>query len=230
MAGNSGKPITAVLASGGGTNLQALLDAAQAPDFPAEIGLVVSNNPGAYCLERAQMAGVPGVVVNHRDYPDRPSFESELDLVLRDYGTDIICLAGFMRILTAGFVTPWQDRMINIHPSLLPHFKGLHTHERALAAGHDMHGCSVHFVRAELDDGPLIVQAEVPVRPDDTPDILQQRVLSREHIAYPLALGLVAAGRVTVSGDETRIDGDPGPLRLTWDSDGEAAGEAAGDA
>ena len=219
MAQESGRTKVAVLASGGGTNLQALIDAAAQPDFPAEICLVLTNSPGAYCLERARLAGIPGRVIDHRDYPDRESFEREIDLVLREYGTEIICLAGFLRILTSSFVSLWLDRMLNIHPSLLPHFKGLHTHRRALEAGHDMHGCSVHLVRPELDDGPLIVQAEVPVLPGDTEDSLGQRVLTREHVIYPLALSLLASGRIDVAGDETRIDGEPGPLLLHWDGD-----------
>lgn len=210
------RPCVAVLASGGGTNLQALIDAAQDPAFPARIGLVLTNVPGAYCLDRAKAAGIPGAVVDHRDYADRPTFEAAVDLTLRDYGAEFVCLAGFMRILTEGFVRAWHDRMLNIHPSLLPKYKGLHTHRRALEAGDDVHGCTVHLVRPELDDGPLILQAEVPVLPGDTEETLQQRVLSREHVIFPQALALVTAGRVEVSGSETRIDGEPGPLRLSW--------------
>jgi len=208
---------TAVLASGGGSNLQALIDAAADPAFPAEISLVLSNNPDAFCLQRARMTGIPELVIDHRDFDTRPAFEAALDDALRAHGTDFICLAGFMRILTSGFVNAWRDRMLNVHPSLLPHFKGLHTHRRALEAGHDRHGCTVHLVRPELDDGPLILQAEVPILPHDTEDILQQRVLQREHLIYPQALALIAAGRVTVSGSETQIDGKPGPIRLPWD-------------
>ena len=218
MVQNIRRPRTAVLASGGGTNLQALIDAAQDPDFPTEICLVLSNNPGAYCLQRAAKAGIPGAVVNHRDYPDRPAFEAAIQAVLRDYDCDYVCLAGFLRILTADFVEYWRDRMLNVHPSLLPDFKGLHTHNRALQAGHSVHGCTVHLVRAELDDGPLILQAEVPVLPDDTEDTLQQRVLTREHLIYPQALALVTSGRVQVEGTQAIIDGQPGPLRLTWDA------------
>lgn len=211
------RPRTAVLASGGGTNLQALIDAAQDPGFPTKIHLVLTNVPGAYCLERAKAAGIEGAVVDHRDYPDRPSFEEALDLVLRDRATDFVCLAGFMRILTEGFVEAWRDRMLNIHPSLLPKYKGLNTHRRALEAGDNIHGCTVHLVRPALDDGPLILQAEVPVLPGDTEDILQQRVLSREHVIFPRALALLTGGHVEVAGSETRIDGAPGPQRISWE-------------
>ncbi|MDF1750388.1 MAG: phosphoribosylglycinamide formyltransferase [Alphaproteobacteria bacterium] len=216
MVQTSRRPRTAVLASGGGTNLQALIDAAQDPDFPTEVCLVLTNNPGAYCLERARLADIPGAVVNHRDYPDRPSFEAAIDTVLRDYRCDYVCLAGFLRILTSDFVEAWRDRMLNVHPSLLPEFKGLHTHSRALEAGHTVHGCTVHLVRAELDDGPLILQAEVPVLADDTEETLQQRVLTREHVIYPQALALVTSGRVRVEGSQAIIDDQPGPVRLTW--------------
>ncbi|MDW3207864.1 MAG: phosphoribosylglycinamide formyltransferase [Alphaproteobacteria bacterium] len=219
MAVEDQRPCVAVLASGGGTNLQALIDAAQDPGFPSRIGLVLTNVPGAYCLERARAANIPGAVVDHRDYPDRPAFEAAVDLTLREYGAEYVCLAGFMRILTEGFVEAWHDRMLNIHPSLLPRYKGLHTHRRALESGDEMHGCTVHLVRPALDDGPLILQAEVPILPGDSEDTLQQRVLSREHVIFPQALALVTAGRVEVSGSETRIDGQPGPLRLPWTDD-----------
>lgn len=213
----SGRARTAVLASGGGTNLQALIDAAQDPSYPAEIALVLTNVPGAYCLERARQASIRTALVDHRDYPDRPSFEAAIDLVLREQGIDLVCLAGFMRILTEGFVRAWHDRMLNIHPSLLPKYKGLHTHRRAIEAGDDRAGCTVHLVRPELDDGPMLVQADVPILPDDTEDTLAQRVLSREHAIYPHGLALVAGGRVEVAGRETRIDGAPGPVLLAWD-------------
>jgi len=203
-----------VLLSGGGTNLQALLDACAAPDFPAEIVLVVANNADAFGLVRAQRAGVDTAVLDHRPYASREAFEADLDRLLRDHGVEAICLAGFLRVLTEGFVEAWRDRMLNIHPSLLPAYKGLHTHARALADGATRHGCTVHFVRPALDDGPLIAQAEVAVAPGDDADSLAARVLSREHAIYPLALKLLGEGRLKVVGDQVEIDGARGPLRL----------------
>lgn len=189
-----------VLVSGRGSNLQALLDAAADPAFPAEIALVVSNIPGAYALERAERAGVPTLVIPHKQFASREDFDAAMDAALRAAGVEIVCLAGFMRLLTKGFVEGWNGRMINIHPSLLPSFKGLHTHERAIEAGVKLHGCTVHLVTPELDDGPILVQAAVPVLSGDTADVLGARVLEQEHRAYPLALRLLAEGKVTVAG------------------------------
>lgn len=194
----------AALISGRGSNLQALLDACAARDFPAEIVLVVSNNAEAYGLERARQAGVATVVIGHRGR-SREVFEAELETVLRASGAELICLAGFMRLLTPAFVTRWTDRILNIHPSLLPAFKGLHVHEQALAAGVRFTGCTVHFVRPEMDAGPILVQAAVAVEPGDTPDSLAARVLVAEHRIYPLALRLVADGRARVDGDLVRL-------------------------
>jgi phosphoribosylglycinamide formyltransferase-1 len=196
-----------VLISGRGSNLQALLDACADPAFPAEIVLVVSNNRDALGLERAQRAGVPTEIVPHRDFPSREAFDAALDTALRRAGVELVCLAGFMRLLTDRFVTAWHDRMINIHPALLPAFKGLHTHERALAAGVKLHGCTVHVVRPAMDEGPVIVQAAVPVLPDDTAETLAARVLEAEHRAYPLALRLVAEGRVRIEGERAIVGG-----------------------
>jgi phosphoribosylglycinamide formyltransferase, formyltetrahydrofolate-dependent len=195
-----------VLVSGRGSNLQALLDAAADPAFPAEIALVVSNVPGAYALERAAKAGVPTRVIPHKGFPSREAFDDAVDAALRAAGVEIVCLAGFMRLLTKGFVEGWAGRLINIHPSLLPSFKGLHTHARALEAGVKLHGCSVHLVTPDLDDGPILVQAAVPVLPGDDEDSLAARVLEQEHKAYPLALKLVATGRVTVNGPRARVE------------------------
>ncbi|MEQ8604521.1 MAG: phosphoribosylglycinamide formyltransferase [Marivibrio sp.] len=207
-----------VLLSGGGTNLQALLDACADASFPAEIALVVSNNEDAFGLTRARRAGVETAVLDHRPYAKREEFEADLDRLLRGHDVEVICLAGFLRVLTEGFVEAWRDRMLNIHPSLLPAYKGLHTHARALADGVATHGCTVHFVRPALDDGPLVVQAEVPVEPGDDVDSLAARVLTREHAIYPLALKLLGDGRLKVVDDHVRIDGAPGPLRLGWES------------
>ena len=197
----------AVLISGSGTNLQALLDACADPDFGAEIGLVVSNRPAAYGLTRARMAGVRTAVIEHKKFADRPAFDRAIDGALREADIDLVCLAGFMRILTEGFVEGWKDRMINIHPSLLPAFKGLDTHRRVIEAGVRITGCTVHFVRPAMDDGPIIVQAAVPVLQDDDPDTLAGRVLEMEHRIYPLALGLIADGRVSVDGDRSVLSG-----------------------
>jgi phosphoribosylglycinamide formyltransferase-1 len=188
----------AVLISGRGSNLASLIEATRNRNYPAEIALVVSNVPDALGLRIAQAADIPTVVIDHREYHnDRPAFERRLQDTLEMYGIDIVCLAGFMRLLTAGFVKPWQGRMINIHPALLPAFKGLHTHRRALEAGVTEHGATVHFVVPEMDSGPIIAQEAIAVRPGDTEDSLAERVLVVEHRIYPRALGLLAQGRVT---------------------------------
>lgn len=191
----------AVLISGNGSNLQALIDAAAAPGYPARIVLVLSNRPEAFGLERAARAGIPSRTVDHRSFADRAAFDATLDEALRQAEVDLVCLAGFMRILTDPFVERWQDRMLNIHPSLLPAFRGLRTHERALEAGVRVHGCTVHMVRPELDQGPIIVQGVVPVLDGDTARSLAARVLELEHRCYPAALALVAGGRTGMAGE-----------------------------
>lgn len=196
-----------VLVSGNGSNLQTLIDLCATPDFPAEIALVVSNKPGVMSLERAARAGIATQVIPHRDFPDRLAFDQAIDAALRAAGVEFICLAGFLRVLSQMFVELWHDRIINIHPSLLPSFKGLHTHAQALAAGVRFHGCTVHIVRPLLDDGPILVQAAVPVLADDDEQSLAARVLKAEHQAYPLALKLIAQGRVRVEGSRALIDG-----------------------
>ncbi len=197
-----------VLISGRGSNLQALIDACAAPDFPAEIALVLSNKADAYGLERAAFAGVPGTVVDHRDFPgDKRAFEEAMDARLRGAGVELVCLAGFMRLLSPWFVERWHDRLINIHPSLLPSFKGLDTHRRALDAGVRFHGCTVHYVRPEMDEGPIIAQAAVPVLPGDDADRLSARVLEAEHRLYPQALRLIAEGRARVEQDRVALSG-----------------------
>ncbi len=196
----------AVLISGRGSNLQALIDACAQPDFPARIVAVISNNPGAGGLERANAANIPTAVVNHRDFEDRESFENAVDEELKNFKAKFICLAGFMRILDGRFVNRWKDRILNIHPSLLPSFKGLHTQERALEAGVRFTGCTVHIVRPEMDDGPIILQAALAVDPEDDADNLSSKVLELEHIIYPEALKLIALGRVSISGNKAIID------------------------
>ena len=185
----------AVVISGRGSNLQALIDACRAPDFPAEIVLVISNVPDAGGIERARRSGIATQVIDHRKFQRREPFEDALDAALRAARVELVCLAGFMRILTAPFVTRWQGKLINIHPSLLPKYPGLDTHARAIADGAAFAGCTVHYVVPEVDAGPVIVQASVPVRPDDTAETLAARVLTVEHRCYPLALRLIAENR-----------------------------------
>jgi phosphoribosylglycinamide formyltransferase-1 len=182
------KTPVAVLISGHGSNLQALIDACAQSDYPARIALVISNKDNAYGLARAKDAGIPTQIIRHSDYPSRELFDAALHAALQESGVELVCLAGFMRVLTADFVRQWEGKMINIHPSLLPSFKGMKTHEVALATGVKIHGCSVHYVTAEMDSGPLIVQAAVLVHEGDTPESLGKRVLTVEHIIYPLAL------------------------------------------
>jgi phosphoribosylglycinamide formyltransferase-1 len=195
----------AVLISGRGSNLKAIIEAAKAEDYPAEIALVVSNNESAAGLELAHEAGIEAKVINHRDYETREAFEESLDLLLRAYEIRIVCLAGFMRILTSSFVDRWRDLLINIHPSLLPSFKGLHTHERALEMGVRIHGCTVHYVRSEMDNGPIIGQAAVPVSLGDTPEDLSKRVLAAEHLLYPQCVALVCSGKARVAGERVKL-------------------------
>ncbi|MCY4591615.1 MAG: phosphoribosylglycinamide formyltransferase [Alphaproteobacteria bacterium] len=197
---------TAVLVSGSGSNLQALLDAARDPGFPAEVALVISNVAGVRALERARSSGVETRVVDHRRFDDRESFDAELAGLIRSRDCSIVCLAGFMRILTAGFVAAWPDRVLNVHPSLLPLFPGLHTHQRVLDAGMAIAGCTVHLVSRNLDAGPIVAQAAVPVLPGDTAERLAARVLVQEHRIYPLALALLAAGRVRVENGRVLLD------------------------
>jgi phosphoribosylglycinamide formyltransferase 1 len=191
-------PQVVVLISGNGTNLQAIIDAVQA-DLPIHIAAVISNQPGAFGLERASSAGIETAVLNHRDYPDRSSYDQALASLIDQFTPDFVVLAGFMRILTDAFVRHYVGRMVNIHPSLLPKYTGLHTHRQALDAGDKIHGASIHFVTEKLDGGPLIAQAQVPVLPHDNIDDLAARVLRREHQLYPLALRWLAEKRLKLS-------------------------------
>jgi phosphoribosylglycinamide formyltransferase-1 len=185
----------AILISGRGSNMAALIAAARDPTYPAEMVLVVSNRPDAAGLALARQAGVPALAIDHRPFgTDRPGHEAAIDALLRDAGTEIVCLAGYMRLMTPRLIDPWQGRMLNIHPSLLPAFPGLNTHARALAAGVKIHGCTVHLVTQTMDEGPILAQAAVPVLPSDTEASLAGRVLAQEHAIYPLALRLFAAG------------------------------------
>ncbi len=196
----------AVLISGRGTNLQSIIDACAEPKFPADIAVVISNEPMARGLARAKAAGIPTVVINHRDFADRADFDAALDQQLAASGVQLICLAGFMRLLGEEFTAQWRDRLINIHPSLLPAFRGLNTHQRVLESGVRFTGCTVHFVRANMDEGPIIIQAAVPVRPDDTVKSLAERILAVEHRIYPLAVRLIAEDRVRVRGEVAMVE------------------------
>jgi phosphoribosylglycinamide formyltransferase-1 len=201
-------PRIAVLISGRGSNMVSLLRAAAQPGFPGRFVLALSNRPEAAGLAHAQAAGLAAEAVDHRAYADRAAFDAALDARLRAHAIDLVVLAGFMRVLTPGFVEAWAGRMLNIHPSLLPLFRGTHTHEQALAAGVRLHGCTVHFVVPELDAGPILAQAAVPVRPDDDAETLAARVLAEEHRLYPAAVALVASGRARL--EDGRVVFAPG--------------------
>ncbi len=190
-----------VLISGRGSNMTALAEACADPAFPAEIALVLSNEPKAAGLARAAGLGLLTCVIDHRGFADRAAFDAAVTARLEAAGVEFVCLAGFMRLLTAGFVEHWRDRLLNVHPSLLPAFRGLNTHERALAAGVRLHGCTVHVVRPELDDGPIVMQAAVPVLSGDTAASLAARVLEQEHRIYPAALRLMAEGAARIQGE-----------------------------
>lgn len=194
MSAATKKKRVAVLISGRGSNMLSLMAAARAADYPAEIALVFSNKPDAAGLATAKEAGIATAALFHKDFASREDFERAMQDILLKHEIDLVCLAGFMRLLTPWFVEQWSGRMINIHPAILPSYKGLHTHERALADGVKLHGATVHFVVPEMDAGPIIAQAAVPVVDGDTPETLGARVLTQEHIIYPLALKLVASG------------------------------------
>jgi len=202
---SSQKPRVAILISGRGSNMKSLVEAAKAPDYPAQIALVVANRPDAPGLEWAKAQGLPVLGMDHKLYEDRAHFDGQLTGVLQSAKIDFIALAGFMRLLTDAFVTTWRDRLINIHPALLPSFKGLNTHQRALDTGCKIAGCTVHFVRTEMDVGPIIAQAAVAVHEDDTADTLAARVLKAEHKIYPNALAMVTDGRATVVGEQVKF-------------------------
>jgi phosphoribosylglycinamide formyltransferase-1 len=189
-----------ILISGRGSNMRSLIAAAAQPEFPAEIELVISNVGNAEGLTFAAGADIPTIVIPHKAYETREAFDRALDTALNNAGVEIVCLAGFMRILSDWFVRRWEGRLLNIHPSLLPLFKGVHVHEQALASGMRVSGCTVHFVVPELDAGPIIAQATVPVAIDDTPETLAARVLVEEHRLYPAALKLLAEERVFIAG------------------------------
>lgn len=198
----------AILISGSGSNLQAIIDAAK-NGLPVDIRLVISNRADAYGLERARQAGIRTAVVHHQDYKSRTGFDAQLAGLITESGAELVVLAGFMRILSDEFVHRFEGRLMNIHPSLLPKYRGLDTHARAISAGEESHGASVHFVVCELDAGPVIIQARVPVLPDDTPDRLAARVLEQEHIIYPRAIRWFAEGRLQLHAGQAILDGRP---------------------
>jgi phosphoribosylglycinamide formyltransferase-1 len=211
------KPRILILASGSGTNFQALVDASRGRDFPGDIVAVGCNNPQAFVLERAARSGIESFTVNHRDFDSREAFDAALLAHIQRHSPDVIVLAGFMRILTTDFVRAFRGRLLNIHPSLLPRYTGLKTHQRALEAGDKVHGVSVHFVTEELDGGPVIAQAEVAIEPDDTADSLAEKVQQKEHLLYPIVLRWFCEGRLSLGAqDQVLFDGEiiPGPLVL----------------
>ncbi len=197
-----------ILISGRGSNMMALVEAARDTDFPAEIVTVISNRPDAAGLAWAESQGIATLAIDHKAYARREDFEDALHQALTSAGVELVCCAGFMRLMTASFVDGWHGRMLNIHPSILPSFKGLATHEQALAAGVKITGCTVHFVVPEMDSGPIIAQAAVPVADDDTSDSLAERILAAEHKLYPHALGLIASGQARLV-DQKVIGGKP---------------------
>ncbi|MNF75180.1 Phosphoribosylglycinamide formyltransferase [compost metagenome] len=198
-----------VLLSGSGSNLQALIDNLQAGDNPARICAVISNRADAFGLQRASAAGIEARVLDHKAFEGREAFDAALMELIDSFNPHLVVLAGFMRILSGDFVRHYQGRLLNIHPSLLPKYKGLHTHQRALQDGEREHGCSVHFVTEELDGGPLVVQAVIPVELDDTPEALAQRVHTQEHRIYPLAVRWFAEGRLRLGDQGALLDGQP---------------------
>jgi phosphoribosylglycinamide formyltransferase-1 len=206
---SAGLPGIVVLISGRGSNLQSIIDKALDGSLPVEVRAVISNEPDAFGLERARRAGIATRVLNHRDFKSREDFDDALMALVDGFEPGLVVLAGFMRILTPGFVTHYAGRLMNIHPSLLPLFPGLDTHQRAIDAGVKEHGVSVHFVTPSLDGGPIIIQARVPVRKDDDAETLAARVLEQEHVVYPKAIGWFAEGRLSIDGDSVRLDGQP---------------------
>ena len=212
---------TAVLISGRGSNMGALIEAARSPDYPADIALVLSNRVEAQGLAYAKERGIATAVIDHKIYAGREEFEKSMQVLLDLHHIEIICLAGFLRMLTPTFVQYWEGRILNIHPSLLPAYRGLDTHARALADGVKIHGCTAHFVVPALDEGPIIAQAAVAVRDDDTPDSLAARVLMQEHVIFPAALAAVAGGHVRIKDNRVLFDSmtpEPPALRVPGDT------------
>lgn len=219
MAPDITEPRIVVLASGSGTNLQALIEATRAQDFPGQIVAVGCNRPQAFALERARQAGIDTFTVDHTEYPSREEFDAAFRAQIERHSPDLVVLAGFMRILTPGFVKAFHGIMLNIHPSLLPKYTGLNTHQRALEAGDTRHGVSIHFVTEDLDGGPVIAQAEVAVSPEDTPESLAEKVQRQEHILYPIVVRWFCEGRLQLSEEGVCFDGQPIPAPMVLPAD-----------
>lgn len=219
MAPDVTEPRIVVLASGSGTNLQALIEATRERDFPGQIVAVGCNRPQAFALERARQAGIETFTVDHTEYNSREEFDAAFRAQIERHSPDLVVLAGFMRILTPGFVRAFQGIMLNIHPSLLPKYTGLNTHQRALEAGDSLHGVSIHFVTEDLDGGPVIAQAEVEVTADDTPDSLAAKVQLKEHVLYPIVVRWFCEGRLQLSDDGVCFDGQPMPAPMVLPAD-----------
>jgi phosphoribosylglycinamide formyltransferase-1 len=198
-----------VLISGSGSNLQALIDGQQSGDLPIDIVAVISNRPSVFGLERARNAGIPTALLDHKNFASREDFDRALQQEIDQFSPDLVVLAGFMRILTPEFTAHYTGRMLNIHPSLLPKFQGLHTHQRALDADETHHGVTVHFVTAELDGGPSVIQAKVPILDGDSPESLAKRVQRQEHVIYPLAVKWFAEGRLTLTEGKVHLNNEP---------------------
>ena len=205
-----------VLISGSGTNLQAIIDAIQAGNINAEIKAVISNRPGVKGLQRAEAAGIPAKLLDHQQFADRESFDQALQELIDSYNPQLVVLAGFMRILTDDFVNHYAGRMLNIHPSLLPEFQGLNTHQRALEAGKKLHGVTVHFVTSELDSGPSVIQAVIDVNESDTAETLAERIHQQEHIIYPMAIGWYAEQRIKCINNRVYLDDQPIDTPPRW--------------
>lgn len=208
-----------VLISGRGSNMAALIEAAKSADYPAEIALVVSNVAEAPGVALARQAGIATAIVSHRGRPDRETFDRAVSVELERHGVELVVLAGFMRIFSPWFPERWKDRIINIHPSLLPAFKGLHVQQQAIDAGVRVSGCTVHWVTADLDSGPIIAQAAVPVLAGDTAETLAARILRQEHRLYPLVVRWIAEGRVTTQGGQVRVAGVPAGATLLFSTE-----------
>jgi len=209
-------PSIVILISGSGSNLQAIIDAVAEKKIHANISAVISNRPDVLGLERAESAGINTIVIDHTKFSDRQQFDQALARQVTELKPDLIALAGFMRILPEAFIEQYEDRILNIHPSLLPKFKGMHTHRRALEAGNKQHGASVHFVSNELDSGPVVIQATVPVLDDDDEKMLAERVLEQEHIIYPLAIEWFTSGRLSLINNQVNFDNNPVREAAIW--------------
>jgi phosphoribosylglycinamide formyltransferase-1 len=205
----SDRPVVAVLVSGSGSNLQAIIDASERGEIPCRVGIVISNKPDAYGLVRARKHAIPTEVIRHKEFPSREEFDAQLVEIIRKIGAELVCLAGFMRVLTPVFVRAFPNRILNIHPALLPSFPGTHGPKQALDHGVRFSGCTVHFLDEGVDTGPIIVQAVVPVYDDDTEDTLAARILVQEHRIYPMAIRLFFQGRLKVEGRRVRVEGAP---------------------